>query len=199
MITYNWKELIMIFLFVLISSGLLCLIQFIMAKIKRINKIEVLVGSILWIQSIIIYAYFQWFIALILWLGAGIAILAVFKMKLKTMENSDRIRFVSFVYLFMATLVCMVIVPLMIDLLNIVDIVRAEGEMEIYLNNALSISGIIFWLYYIGLRPGAPIHYLISPKQKPQDKVEKIGEIINGLIYIFIFILVQVSYAIVYF
>lgn len=200
MIAYNWKSIVMIFLFVLISSGLLLLIQFVIAKIKGASKSEALVGAILWIQSIIIYAYLQWHIAIILWFVAGIGLLVVFKMKQKSIEGLESVRFISVVYLFMATLICIVIVPLMIELLNIVDTVRAiEGAGWIYLNNALSISGIIFWLYYIELRPGAPIHYLISPKHKPKDEVEKVREIVNGLIYILIFILIHVVYAIVYF
>ena len=97
------------------------------------------------------------------------------------------------------TALYIVIVPLLTELLHIVDGGMTYDYVGLYIYNALSISGIMFWLYAVGVRPFTHRLYLTSPKEKALDKVEKVSNFVNSLIYIAIFLFAHIVYAIIYF
>jgi hypothetical protein len=157
---------------------------------------------IFWVQAITIFSFFQWNIAIVVWLISGIVLLAVINKKLKNLSKEESIGLKTFINTFLATMIGVVIMPLFFKLIGIPYLEKSNTDyISVYFENALYITSIILFFYVVGLRPFAVSYSesFVSVEKEEKDKIGKIKKTVNRIIYILLFVLAQTYYGIVYF
>ncbi|MBR2340802.1 MAG: hypothetical protein IKA72_00120 [Clostridia bacterium] len=200
--TYNGFSMLLIFLFVILFSMILFLIKLIAMKVKRWDKNVFLYKYIFWVQAIAIFSFFQWNIAIIVWLITGILLLVIINKKLKTLSKEESIGLKTFINTFLATVICIIIMPLFFRLIEVPYLEKSNADyISVYFENALYITSIILFFYVVGLRPFAVSYSesFVSVEKEEKDKIGKIKKAVNRIIYIVLFVLTQAYYGIVYF
>lgn len=201
--TYNGFSNFLIFLFIILFSIILFLIKLIAMKVKRWDKNTFLHKYILWVQAIAIFSFFQWNIAIVVWLIAGILLLAVINKKLKNIsQEKTMIELKPFINTFLATMICVVIMPLFFELIGLPYLEKSNSDyIIVYFENVLYITSIICFFYAVGFRPFAVSYSgsFVSVEKEEKDRIGKIRKTINNVIYIVLFVLAQAYYAMVYF
>ena len=197
--TYNCFSNLLILICTIVLLATVLLINLIVKKIKKYNKVSFCFKYIFWAQAIICCAFFQWYLALMAWMLVGGVLFIVIKRKMKSFRE---LNFKSFVYTFLSTMICIVVLPLLIKVLKIPNLNSGGDDIILtYIENLIYITSIILFFYVIGYRPFAttPSEIFIPVDKKETEVIGKTKKIVNIVIYILVFIFAQTYYSIFYF
>ena len=162
---------------------------------------ECLQTFIIWVEAILIFCIFQWYIAIFLWIGAFIIDYYIFKRAY--IKNKDQKCYIDRAFLinvFLSSLICIFLPQIFVKIKLPGALLKCNDVLWMrYLNNTLCIAGVLFVFYSIGFRPWSWQHRLISSIRKSEDKIDSIDRLIDIIICIALFFLVQIVYGIFYF
>jgi uncharacterized membrane protein len=201
MLTTEWKGILGILLICIFLIGILFGVEYLIFKICK-RELEKRVQSfIIYAGAIVIFGFFQWYIAIFLWMGLFIINCCVIQyIHKKDKDKKENVDKAFLIRVFLSSLIFIFLSDIFSAMKFLGVVLKYDDRLWMkYFYNALCLSGILFVFYSIGFRPWSWEHGLISLSKKSEDRIDVADKIIDAVICVILFILVQIVYAVFYF